>query len=146
MKFAVIVPTYNAGDAFKEWIKALLATDIDVRDVYIIDSGSSDNTSQLSREAGFNVEQIDQTTFNHGGTRQKAISRLSEYELVVYLTQDAVLQDVNSFYEITRPFKDQVIGAVCGRQLPRKNAGPIETHARLYNYHKESTINSINHL
>ena len=38
------------------------------------------------------------------------------------------------------PFEDAGVGAVYGRQLPRKGAGPIETHARIFNYPSVSEV------
>jgi rhamnosyltransferase len=143
MSAAVIVPTLNAGSVWVDWINALLATGTNVNDVYIIDSGSSDNTVMLSSNAGFNIRKIEPGTFNHGGTRQLAVTNLTSYDLVVFLTQDAVLCDLDSIQKLLKPFGDNRIGAVCGRQLPNLNAGVIEAHARLFNYTEASSIHSI---
>ena len=144
MKTAVIVPTLNAGSVWGGWISALLATGINVDDVYVIDSGSIDDTVQLARDAGFNVIRIDYGTFNHGGTRQLAVAGLHDYDLIVFLTQDAVLSDTDSIDKLLLPFEDDNVAAVCGRQLPRQKAGVIEAHARLFNYPETSAVNSIN--
>jgi len=144
MKAAIIVPTLNAGVTWKDWINALLATGIRVHDIYVVDSGSTDNTIQLASEAEFNVRQIKSGTFNHGGTRQEAVTNLAGYDIVVFLTQDAILLDAKSIRHILFPFESDQVGAVCGRQLPRQNAGAIEAHARLFNYPEASSINSIN--
>ena len=144
MNIAVIVPTLNAGPAWKQWTAALLITGIDVSDVYIVDSGSSDGTVLQSEKAGFNVKNIQPGTFNHGGTRQLAVMSLAGYDVAVFLTQDAVLRDGNSLKSILEPFQNDEVAAVCGRQLPRKESTSIEAHARLYNYSSKSYIKSIN--
>jgi len=144
MRAAVIAPTFNAGPAWSEWISALLATGINVNDVYIIDSGSIDNTVQQSSDAGFNIKRIESSAFNHGGTRQLAVTSIADYDFVVFLTQDAVLYDPDSIQNIISPFDDEQVGAVCGRQLPALNAGAIEAHARLSNYPETSITHSIN--
>jgi rhamnosyltransferase len=59
------------------------------------------------------------------------------------MTQDAILADVNSLCHILEPFNDDLVAAVCGRQLPKKHAAPIESHARLYNYPSQSCLRSI---
>jgi len=142
MKFAVAVPTFNPGFNWPQWISALLASGIDTRDVYIIDSGSEDDSLQLSIDAGFNVQKIDKKIFNHGGTRQQVVDELKKYEIVVFLTQDAVLTSATSINSLLSAFESPKIGAVCGRQLPRYEAGYIEAHARLFNYTKKSVINA----
>ena len=141
--YAVIVPTLNAGNRWVDWIQSLQSAGVVSDDVYIVDSGSSDGTAELSKKAGFNVEIIDKRTFNHGGTRQRVFARLSGYEFVVYLTQDAFLHDDNALYELFMPFRDECVGAVCGRQLPNINAGPIEAHARLFNYPDVAFVRSL---
>jgi len=141
---AIVVPTWNAGIFWKDWIGALLATGVDVHDVYIVDSGSGDGTVDMAVNAGFNVRQIEPGSFNHGATRQQAVKNLEGYDLVVFLTQDAILQDINSIRNIVSPFQSDSVAAVCGRQLPRGKAGAIEAHARLFNYSEESSLNSLN--
>jgi rhamnosyltransferase len=142
MNTAVIVPALNAGSIWKDWINALLATGVNVSDIYIVDSGSSDNTVQQAIEAGFNVKQIVPGAFNHGGTRQLVVTGLADYDSVVFLTQDAILSGTDSIQKILLPLNTDTVGAVCGRQLPRQKAGAIEAHVRLFNYQETSVLNS----
>jgi len=140
---AVIIPTLNAGSPWRDCISALLAAGVDASDVYIIDSGSSDDTVMQAREAGFNVKSISASSFNHGSTRQCAVTDLSGVDVVLFLTQDAILYRSDSLQNILSPFSDKSVAAVCGRQLPRREAGAIETHARLFNYSEMSSLNTI---
>lgn len=142
MKAAVIVPTLNAGNTWESWIDALLATGMNPDDVYMIDSGSTDDTVSQAEKAGFNIKKIAPETFDHGGTRQMAVADLAGYDLAIFLTQDAILSHPDSLKKILAPFADVNIAAVCGRQLPRRDAGAIESHARLFNYPETSTLNS----
>lgn len=139
---AVVVPTLNAGSVWCDWIDALLITKKDVNDIYIIDSSSSDDTVSLSCEAGFNVDKINPASFNHGGTRQSAVDRLDDYEVVVFLTQDAILASPDSIDDLLKAFEDPMVGAAYGRQLPRRSASLIEAHSRLFNYTNKSRVNS----
>ena len=50
----------------------------------------------------------------------------------------------DSWINILKPFQNKSVAAVCGRQLPRKQAAQIETHARLYNYSSNSCLKSLN--
>lgn len=143
MKTVIVVPTLNAGPLWPDWIVSLLATDVDVSNVYVIDSGSTDKTVSLAGKAGFNIESIKKESFNHGGTRQNAIASLADVDFVIYLTQDAVLASADALQKILSPFKDEQVAAVCGRQLPRQSAALIGAHARLYNYAPESSNRSI---
>ena len=143
MSFAIIVPTLNAGDSWPTWIDAIKSQSKSPDNILIIDSGSEDGTLNLSNEAGFDVQVLRAGTFNHGGTRQMAAEVLIDYDFLVFITQDAILADVDSIDKILVPFKDIKVAAVCGRQLPRKQAASIEEHARLYNYSLQSNVKSI---
>ena len=61
-------------------------------------------------------------------------------EIVVYLTQDAVLATRVSLDLLLSAFSDEHVAAAYGRQLPRPGAGPIEAHARLFNYPAQSEV------
>jgi rhamnosyltransferase len=95
-----------------------------------------------AESAGFNVELISPGSFNHGATRQHAVDNLSEYHVVVYLTQDAILCSKTAVEQLLKYMEDEMVAAVCGRQLPRINAKPIEAHARQYNYAAQSSVRS----
>jgi rhamnosyltransferase len=131
---AVIVPTFNGGAVWLDCIETLKAQS-PLRDhVLVIDSGSRDGTLEAALAAGFEVITIDKTSFDHGGTRQSAVERLTGAEILVFLTQDAVLARPNSLENLLKVFADPSVGMAYGRQLPRREAGPIEAHARLLNY------------
>lgn len=143
MKFAVIIPTYNPGNAWLETVDAINAQVVKPDVVLIIDSSSRDDSVTISIDAGFQVKVIKQSLFNHGGTRNMAIDMCPDCEFVVFMTQDAVLVDSGSINNLLAPFSDDNVAAVCGRQLPKKSASLIEAHARLYNYSEGSNVRSI---
>ena len=129
----VIVPTLNASADWARFVSALLAN-ISPRQVLILDSSSNDGTPDLAQSAGFSVRTIARAEFNHGGTRQFGIELLPDADIVVFLTQDAILADGCAIDKLTRPFENLRVGAAFGRQLPRLDAGLIQVHARLFNY------------
>lgn len=143
MKFGLIVPTLNAGSQWLDWLDAFSRQTIKPDRLFIIDSESNDNTTDLAKEYGFDVEVINRSSFDHGGTRQYGVSFLDDVDFCIFLTQDAILSDDDSLSNILKPFQNNSVAAVCGRQLPRKKATPIEAHARLYNYSLELFIRSI---
>jgi rhamnosyltransferase len=129
----VIVPTLNAATYWNRFMPALLAC-VQAEQVLIIDSSSADGTRDLARRAGFEVVKISRADFNHGTTRQMAVDMLADAEIVVFLTQDAVLTDPSSIDTLVGAFDDPSVGMAYGRQLPKRGAGAIEAHARLFNY------------
>ncbi len=100
----------------------------------VIDSASTDQSVAFAQEAGFEIVRIDRCEFSHGGTRQWAVEYLSDCEIIVFLTQDAVVASTESISELVRCFDDPSVAVAYGRQLPHEGATPIESHARVFNY------------
>ncbi|MFU2114425.1 glycosyltransferase family 2 protein [[Pasteurella] aerogenes] len=143
MKFTVIIPTYNAGSLWQKWIEAYQNQSLKADRVIVIDSSSTDQTAVLAEQAGFFVKKIAKSEFNHGRTRNVAVALAStDSEILVFLTQDALLSDSNSLKNLIKNFEDPEVAAVCGRQLPHLSANPLATHARLFNYPEQSKIKS----
>jgi rhamnosyltransferase len=139
-KVGLIVPTLNAGSLWESWLEAFELQTLKPDYLLVIDSSSSDGTVALARAHGFEVEVISRPEFNHGGTRQFGVNRLSAMDIIVFLTQDALLADPDAIERLVEAFTDERVGAAYGRQLPHRNAGAIAAHARLFNYPAESQL------
>jgi len=142
-KVGLIVPTLNAGSLWESWLKAFEQQTRKADYLLVIDSSSSDDTVALARAHGFEVQVISKSEFNHGGTRQSGVNRLPEADIIVFLTQDALLAKADAIERLLVEFDDERVGAAYGRQLPHRNAGPIAAHARLFNYPAESQLRSM---
>lgn len=141
LRIACIVPTYNGREDLARLLNSLSKQSIPF-DLFIVDSSSSDGTRELARSRVANVVTIPSSQFNHGGTRQMMVSQNSGYDIYVFMTQDAYLEDVNAIENLTAPFEDERVAAVCGRQLPHLDASPLAEHARLFNYPAASVVKS----
>jgi len=137
---AVVVPTCNASRFWTALSNGLRLQGLPPRQVLIVDSSSDDGTRELAAAEGYQVCCIDRRDFNHGGTRQQALKLVPWASVVVYLTQDAVLASSDSLDLLLAAFEDRGVAAAYGRQLPRPGAGPIEAHARLFNYPAQSDV------
>ena len=144
LTWSVVIPTLNAAKHWSELSRSLSAC-VPPRNVLIVDSASDDGTPQLARTCGFQVIEIERSSFNHGGTRQLAADSLQESDVIVYMTQDVVLAGPNAAAKLLQAFDNPDVMAAFGRQLPRQNAGPIEAHARLFNYPAKSSLRSLDH-
>lgn len=136
---SVVVPTFNAGSFWPSFVRQIVAQTKDCS-VLVVDSGSTDDTVRLALSEGFSVKTIPNAEFNHGSTRQMAVDLLHGSDVVVFLTQDAILVSPDSIVNLLEVFASDDVGAVYGRQLPRPGAGPIEAHARLFNYPASSHV------
>lgn len=142
-KVGLIIPTLNAGSLWESWLKAFAQQTRKPDYLLVIDSSSSDGTVALARAQGFEVQVISKSEFNHGGTRQFGVNMLPEMDIIVFLTQDALLAKPDAIERLLAAFVDQRVGAAYGRQLPHRGAGPIAAHARLFNYPAESQLRGI---
>jgi rhamnosyltransferase len=133
----------NAAKLWPAFYAALKAQALEPAQVLIVDSSSSDGTPTLADAAGYRVVSMARKEFNHGGTRQMAANLLPNAEILVFLTQDAVLAQPAALSNLVALMRDPEVGAAYGRQLPRRGATPIEAHARLFNYPPVSDFRSL---
>lgn len=143
-KVRVIVPTHNGGAVWRLAADALGAASAASRhsvDVLVVDSSSRDNSVLIAKEHGFRTRIISSADFNHGGTRNAAATEgANAIDIVLFLTQDAIIKDARALDGLIDAFEDQQVAVAYGRQLPHDNANPIATHARLFNYPTESYV------
>lgn len=139
----LIVPTCNPGNLWQDWVESFHAQAFQPRYMLVVDSSSRDGTVSFAKGAGFKVEVISSQEFDHGGTRQRGCELLPRVEILVFTTHDALFAHPQALENLVACFSDPKVGAAFGRQLPRPGAGPIEAHARLFNYPSLSRVNSL---
>jgi len=133
-RVALVILTLNAAASASSVVEAVRSQRLQPYVWLVLDSGSSDGTVEVFRQAGADVVAIDRNRFDHGATRQMAIDRLDGVNIVVFMTQDAVLADPDALGTLVTCLNDPKVGVAYGRQIPRPGAGAIERHARLFNY------------
>lgn len=140
LRSAIIIPTYNGGVLWKQVAESLLKF-YNGR-VVVIDSGSSDHTISYAEECGFEVYQIPNSEFNHGGTRNYGVSLITDScDIIIFMTQDAIIQDKDSIENLIKLFEEnEKLAAAYGKQLPHDNANPVASHARAFNYPNQSYL------
>ncbi len=131
MKVGLCIPVCDPGEEFGRLTAAIEAQSARIDTVLIIDSSASESPIEWPSAQ---VLRIDSSRYDHGGTRRMAAELLAQADLLVFLTQDAVPADPEAIASLLAGFSDPRVGAAYGRQLPRPNAGAIESHARLFNY------------
>ena len=140
---AIVIPTYNGSGYWRGLHAALEREGVGKEHVLVIDSSSTDDTCALVRRAGYPLKKIPKEQFRHGATRQMAADSLPWAEVLIFLTQDALPCGHTPIHMLLQAFEDPQVGAAYGRQLPREQAGPIERHARLFNYPAASDVRTL---
>lgn len=130
----LVVPTSNPGNMWPQWFQATEAQQPAVHSL-VVDSSSTDSTDFSTLPVGWKLQRIAAADFNHGGTRNLALSHLpAGTDVVVYMTQDALLADPHALSRLVSVFADPAVACAYGRQLPHADASPMAAHARLFNY------------
>lgn len=144
-RIGIVIPTYNPGPLWQQWLEKMKVQSLlpDVR--LIIDSGSNDGSMTQATHDLFELQTIDKSEFNHGGTRQLAVQKIAkQVDIVIFMTQDALLHDEHSLRNLVRIFlENENVAAAYGRQLPHIGSRPSEAHARIFNYAERSLLKSL---
>jgi rhamnosyltransferase len=132
-RVSVLLLTLNPGPNFAEILQSVLSQDPPPFETLAVDSGSTDGTVERMRAAGVAVDVIPQSDFGHGRTRNLIASR-ARGDLLAFLTHDARPTDDSWLRELAKPFEDQAVAGVYGRQIAPVDAAPIEIHLLDYIY------------
>jgi rhamnosyltransferase len=142
--FSIVIPTYNVSKYLPALLGKLKSQTIKDFELIVIDSSSSDNTVEIAASYNCRVITINRANFDHGTTRNLAVSEVSS-EFIVFLTQDAIPVNEHTIAELIKPMQADPNIAVCyGRQLPRSNARTLERFAREFNYPDKSILKTKN--
>jgi rhamnosyltransferase len=126
---SIVLVTRNAGPALAQTLDAIGRQRADFAyEIVAVDSGSTDGTLALLERAASQVVRIEPETFNHGVTRNLAITR-ARSPFIVLLVQDAVPASDDWLATLIAPLRadTQVAGAFC-RQQPRPDATTLTRH------------------
>lgn len=138
----IIIPTYRPDEKVVLLIQKLLKQTYPVNQIHIVDTETGvfpEKIYSLSKQ--IKVTKITKKEFDHGGTRGKA-AKLSDAEILVFMTQDAMPVNDRLLEELVKPFDDENVVAAYARQLADKSCGEIERYTRIFNYPEESRIKS----
>ena len=141
MKVDVIIPTYKPGKEFEKLIGRLQKQEYPIHKIIIINTRTDIFPDELDR-SNFEIEitHIEPDQFDHGGTRNMGAG-MSDADIVVYMTQDAIPVDEKLIGTFAKIFEENPdIGIAYGRQLPREECNIIERYTRRFNYPEKSLI------
>ena len=118
LRVSLVIPTLNAGPLLEDVLGAVDsqpgASDLEK---VAVDSGSTDATVARLEAHGFTVHHIPKRDFNHGETRDLAISK-TEGDVILLLTQDATPLDDDWLPALVESYEDPKVGAAYCRQVP----------------------------
>lgn len=138
----VIIPSYHPDGKLTKLVSMLQAQTYPVDHILIINTGEELwNPALIEDMDRVEVFHIKKSEFDHGGTRRLGES-FSGADILVYMTQDAVPEDLGLIYHLLKAFQNPEVKAACARQLPADDCGVIESYTREFNYPGKSRIKS----
>lgn len=139
---SLIIPTLDAEDYIENLLDRIKQQTCKVDEIIIVDSESTDNTVALcSKYENVRVISILRSEFDHGRTRDMAL-RESKGDYILFMTQDALPQDECYVENLLKPFSDEDVALVGGRQVARSDAWKMEKLVREFNYPSASYVRS----
>lgn len=140
----VIIPTYHSDDKLDSLLKMIYKQTVIPDRVIILHTQSFEGEEQLLPQiegSNITVVPISKKNFDHGGTRKYGAS-LSDADILLFMTQDAVPADEYVIEKLLGPYKDPLVSATYARQLSASKDDLIERYTRNFNYPKKSRIKS----
>jgi Glycosyltransferases, probably involved in cell wall biogenesis len=136
----VVILTHQPDERFREELRRLKQQRYPVGQIYVINTRSKSFPKEVARMEGVSVTHIEPEEFDHGGTRDLGF-RLSDAELLVFMTQDALPADKDMIGELVKPLlASKGVGVSYARQLPAKGCDEIERYTRIFNYPPKARV------
>jgi len=145
MSLDLIIPVYRPDEKFYKLLGMLKKQTKKPKNILILQTvDNTDYREELNiPDLNINVSiyHIDKENFDHGGTRRFGAS-LSDADILMFMTQDAVPSDQFLIEKLLEPYKDSMVSATYARQLPDSKADLIERYTRYFNYPPKSMVKS----
>lgn len=136
-KIDIICPLYNAEAYIENLNKSFLnQKKICLNEIKYLLTESKDNTEKFLKDNKLKYKKIKVKDFSHSYTREEAAFE-SNADIVVFVTQDVVIEDERWLYNLTKDIDDDIV-ACYSRQLTKFNN--IEKYTRESNYPNKSSI------
>ncbi|MBL4836733.1 MAG: glycosyltransferase [Kordiimonadaceae bacterium] len=126
-KASVVIPTLNAGPVLDRVLKAVTTQLAPWSyEILVTDSGSTDDTlATIAKYPEVRLHQIEQSDFNHGGTRNLG-AELTSGDYIAFLTHDAMPANSRWLYNIVTSLeKHPEAAGAFGKHLAWPEASPF---------------------
>ena len=136
----VLIPVYRPGKEFERLLEKLSQQNYPIGRIILMNTEKKYFPEGLDeRYSNVDVYHLTKEEFDHGGTRDRGM-RLSDADVVVCMTQDAVPVDGTLIKELLAPFENPDVCAAYARQLPTKECREVEKYTRSFNYPEKSRV------
>lgn len=142
----IIIPAYNPDKKFYKLLKKMEMQTKKPNNIIIlqtVEDRDKIDPLNIPEDISINIkiDYIDKMDFDHGGTRRYGAT-LSETDILMYMTQDAVPKDEFLIENLLKPYIDADVSATYARQLPDAKSDIIESFTRNFNYPDRDIVKS----
>lgn len=144
----VIIPTYRSDDKLNQLLMKLYSQTVKPNRVFVLHTEEFPGQEQPLPEienSNITVIPIEKASFDHGGTRKYGAS-LSDADILMFMTQDAIPQDNHLIEHLLTPYEDPWVAATYARQLADEKTEFLERYIRSFNYPKTSMVKALEDL
>ncbi len=150
----VIIPVYKADKKLERLLAMLLQQTVRPAKIILMNTEAEGHTVADLRErvekvaakndnkvwapVEIKIVRVEKKDFDHGGTRNLAVTKYSDAKFFLCMTQDVVPADVFLLEKLMQCFREEEVGAAYARQMAAENASFTERFLRLHNYPTES--------
>ncbi len=141
----VIIPTYHSDDKLDRILTMLYRQTVRPNRVILLHTIEKEGQEQklpFIEGSNITVIPVDKKDFDHGGTRRLGAS-LSNADILMFMTQDAVPVDEYLIERLLEPYSDPWVSATYARQVADESVGLVERYTRHFNYPKQSRVKSL---
>ena len=141
IKVDVIIPAYHPGKEFSTLIERLTKQTFPIHRIIVMNTEETYWNKELEEKFSIlEVHHLKKQEFDHGATRAWA-AELSDADVMVFMTQDAVPADRNLIENLVKALeKEKMIAAAYARQLPNEMCSFAERYTRSFNYPEKSYV------
>lgn len=119
----VLIPVYHPGKELEQLLSLLEAQDYPVNRIILMNTEEACFPAEILKDhPKAEVHHVTRAEFDHGGTRDQGI-RMSDADVVICMTQDAIPADEHMAGTLLKAFDDPEVWAAYARQLPKRTAG-----------------------
>ena len=134
----IICPLYNAEKYIDSLHKSVMMQEnVNLIGIHYILTESNDKTEEFLKSNNCTYDKITKNEFSHSLIREKAALN-SKADIVVFITQDIVIERKDWLYNLTKDISDDNIVACYSRQISKYNN--IEKYTRERNYPDKSSV------
>lgn len=142
----VIIPTYHPDEEFGMVLERLEKQSCPVHRILVMNTEQAFWKPEWEAFPRVEVHHLKKEEFDHGGTRKRAAA-LSDADIMVFMTQDALPADKKLIENLVRPIlENEEVKASYARQIPKEGCCFAERYTRTFNYPARSSVKGIDDL